>query len=159
MKAFIVQPPYSRDYAKSDEFFKWELDMFDECDESMDIVVFPESCDVPAYAPDEAHNIKSIDKYQTKIIEKAIETAKRCNAIVVINAHMKEATGYRNTTLVYDRNGNEVFRYYKQTDDANYSFINYTNKVGTSLFNFEDGGYNICILNSPTPSTVNEILS
>ena len=97
MKAFIVQPPYSRDYAKSDEFFKWEMDMLDECDESMDIIVFPESCDVPAYAPDEAHNLKSIEKYQAEIMQKASETAKRCNAIVVINAHVKEATGHRNS--------------------------------------------------------------
>ena len=114
MKAFIVQPPYSQDYEKSDEFFQWEMDMLDECDESMDIIVFPESCDVPAYAPDETHNIQSINKYQTAIMQKASETAKRCNAIVVINAHVKETTGYRNTTLVYDRKGNEVYRYYKQ---------------------------------------------
>ena len=43
MKVCIVQPPYSTDYSLSDAYFQWELDAFDRCDSSMDLIVFPES--------------------------------------------------------------------------------------------------------------------
>lgn len=114
MKACIVQPPYSTDYSKSDEYFQWEMRKFDECDESMDIIVFPESCDVPCYADTEELSRNSTLKYREAILQKASETAKRCHAIVVVNVHADTPTGLRNTTLVYDREGKEVYRYYKQ---------------------------------------------
>ncbi|MBQ8291777.1 MAG: hypothetical protein IJX88_04650 [Clostridia bacterium] len=114
MKACIVQPPYSRDYAKTEEYFLWEMKKFDECDESMDIIVFPESCDVPCFAPTKEDNLASIEKYRGKVLAKASETAKRCKAIVVVNVHAQEKSGLRNTTVVFDRSGQEVYRYYKQ---------------------------------------------
>ena len=50
MKVCIIQPPYSVDYEKSDEYFNYELELLDKCDDSMDIIVMPESCDEPALA-------------------------------------------------------------------------------------------------------------
>ena len=50
MKVCIIQPLYSADWNDSDKLFKWELDSMDKCDESMDLIVLPESTDVPAYA-------------------------------------------------------------------------------------------------------------
>ena len=50
MKACIVQPHYSTDFARSDELFRWEMDIMDACDESMDLIVLPESCDDAAAA-------------------------------------------------------------------------------------------------------------
>lgn len=114
MKAFIVQPPYSTDYSKSEEYFAWEMQKFDECDESMDIIVFPESCDVPCYAKTREENLASIAKYREKMLLKASETAKRCDAIVIVNAHMDTPTGLRNTTVFFDRQGKDVYHYYKQ---------------------------------------------
>ncbi len=114
MKVCVVQPLYSTDYSKSDEFFQWEMDQMDACDASMDLIVFPESCDVPCFAATMELSRQSTAKYIDRLLDKASETAKRCNAIVVINAHVSEETGLRNTTLVFDRQGKEVYRYYKQ---------------------------------------------
>ena len=43
----------------------------------------------------------------------------------------------------------------RSTNEVNYSFINYTNKVGTSLGNFENDGNKVCILNSTTTDQLN----
>jgi len=114
MKVCIVQPPYSLDAEKMEEYFAWEMRKFDECDESLDLIVFPESCDVPCYTDTDEKYRAASDKYRDRVLEKASQTAKRCHAIVVVNVHAEEEKGLRNTTLVYDRNGNEVFAYYKQ---------------------------------------------
>ena len=50
MKVCIAQPEYSVDYNRSDELFEKQLELFDQCDASMDIIVFPESCDIPCLA-------------------------------------------------------------------------------------------------------------
>ena len=54
MKACIIQPFYSMDYERSDELLRWELDQLDKCDASMDLIVLPESSDVPAFAKTKA---------------------------------------------------------------------------------------------------------
>ncbi len=113
MKVCIVQPYYSMDFSRVDELFQWELDTLDKCDESMDLIVFPESSDIPALAPSPTISSETARKFSPVIRAKASETAKRCNAIVIVNG--RDFTyGERNTTFVYDRNGNEVFKYYKQ---------------------------------------------
>ena len=50
MKVCIAQPAYSTDYSRSDAFFEKQLELFAQCDDSMDIIVFPESCDIPCLA-------------------------------------------------------------------------------------------------------------
>ena len=79
----------------------------------MDLIVLPEYSDIPAAQSDKTHFHASIEKYNSVIMEKAIETAKRVNAIVFVNAAHKTETGYRNTTHAIDRNGNIVGRYFK----------------------------------------------
>ena len=114
MKVCIVQPEYSTDYSRSNELFQWELDMMDKCDESMDLIVFPESSDVPAFAKERELAMESNQKYAKALLEKASETAKRCNAVLFINAYKEMETGYRNTTYAFNRLGEEVGYYYKQ---------------------------------------------
>ena len=114
MKAFIVQPPYSTDYSKTEQFIQWEMDMLDSCDESMDIIVFPESCDEPCYADRVEDYYASAEKYSQKVLDKASATAKRCNAIVVVNVHFPVENGWRNSTCVFNRAGELVGRYDKQ---------------------------------------------
>ena len=89
MKVCIVQPPYSTDYSQSDKYFEWYMEAFDKCDESMDLIVFPEASDIPcmAHSADDIKN--SYDKYFDKLLSCAIHTAKRCNAVVFFNAHDK----------------------------------------------------------------------
>ena len=86
MKVCIVQPHYDVDYSKSQELFQWEMEALDRCDESMDIIVFPEAADVPALAKTREDFLASVEKFGKKLLDKAAATAKRCNAVLYINA-------------------------------------------------------------------------
>lgn len=114
MKVCIVQPFYPTDYSRSDEMFQWEMDALDRCDSSMDLIVFPESCDVPCYAKQREQAIASHKKYASRLLEKAAQTAKRCNAVLFINAYHMTETGLRNTTHAFDREGNVAGYYFKE---------------------------------------------
>lgn len=114
MKACIIQPPYSRDTSKSDEFFKFKLDMLDECDESVDIIVLPEYSDVPCATNTLEETLFYHDKYIDTLLSKCVETAKRCNSLVFVNALSKEDGAYRNTTYAYSRQGELVGKYFKK---------------------------------------------
>lgn len=114
MKVCIIQPLYSADWSDSEQLFKWELDIMDKCDESMDLIVLPEATDVPAYAKTFEQHRESYKKYNNLILDKASETAKRCNSVLFINALYDSGIGLRNTTYAFDRNGNVVGHYFKQ---------------------------------------------
>ncbi len=114
MKACIIQPPYSRDTSFSDEYFEYKLNQLDQCDESTDLIVLPEYSDVPCATETLEETIYYHEKYIQTLLEKCIATAKRCNAIVFVNALSKEETGYRNTTYAYNRNGELVGKYFKK---------------------------------------------
>ena len=50
MKAYIVQPYYSLDGVKEiDKCYNDMIKLMDECDDSADIIVLPESCHCQAY--------------------------------------------------------------------------------------------------------------
>lgn len=114
MKACIIQPPYSRDTSLSDEYFQYKLDLLDKCDDSVDIVVLPEYSDVPCATATLDETIYYHEKYIDILLEKCIATAKRCNAVVFVNALSREDGGYRNTTYAYDRKGVLVGKYFKK---------------------------------------------
>ena len=114
MKARVIQPGYTTDYALSDQKFEWTMASMDECDDSLDLIVLPEATDVPAYAPSKEKYLLSSEKYRDKLLKKASETAKRCNSVLFINALRFTETGYRNTTYAFNRNGEQVGYYYKQ---------------------------------------------
>ena len=114
MKVCIIQPKYSTDYSQSDYYFEEELKLLEQCDDSMDIIVCPEACDIPCLANTKEESDKSAEKYNKKLLEFAMSTAKRCNSMLFINARDFLPTGLRNTTYAIDRNGNIVGKYYKQ---------------------------------------------
>ena len=114
MKACVIQPPYSMDYSKSEEYFKIKADLLEQCDESMDIIVLPEYSDVPCCAKTTEENLESHKKYITPLLELCSKTAKRCNAILFVNALCLTDEGYKNTTYAYSRNGELVGKYYKK---------------------------------------------
>ena len=113
MKVCIVQPPYSTDYSKSDEYFEWELNELDKIDESVDLIVLPESSDIPCIAKTEEEHNKSVEKYNKVLFEKVSNTAKRCNAVIFYNARFLTDKGYANTTYAVDKNGEVVGKYFK----------------------------------------------
>ena len=114
MKVCIIQPLYSADWNDSEKLFNWELNILDKCDESMDLIVMPEACDIPAYAKTIDQYHESYNRYNAKILAKASETAKRCNSVLFINALYDSGSGLRNTTYAFDRNGEVVGHYFKQ---------------------------------------------
>ncbi|MBQ8310994.1 MAG: hypothetical protein IJX80_08290 [Clostridia bacterium] len=132
MKACIIQPLYSTDDSRADELFAWEMDIMDQCDESMDLIVLPESCDVPVLAHSAEENMELHRKYCASLLKKARETAKRCDAVVFINMSRDTDTGLRNSTYAINRAG-EVVGYYdkehltpgeefKTKKDASYTY-------------------------------------
>ena len=114
MKVCIIQPKYSVNYEESDACLKAEFQLLDQCDPSMDVIVCPEMCDVPALAKTKEDFEAAAAKYHGPMMEKAAETARRCNAIVFINGCDVHEKGIRNTTFVFNREGEVVGKYFKQ---------------------------------------------
>ncbi len=114
MKACIVQPPYSYDLSKSDEYFDFKIKQLRNCDDTYDIIVLPEYSDVPCVTKDLEETLYYHNKYIDTLLSECISTAKRCNALVFVNALSLEPTGYRNTTYVYNREGSLAGKYFKK---------------------------------------------
>ena len=114
MKVCVIQPEFSTDMSRCDELFERSLALLDSCDNSMDIIVMPESGDNPCYTTSKAQSEEWVEKYNKRYLDKLSETAKRCNALVFGNARKFTPKGLRNTTFAFDRNGQPIGEYYKQ---------------------------------------------
>ncbi len=114
MKVCIIQPEYSMDYSRSEAFFRQELALLAQCDETMDLIVLPESTDIPCLAKTRAQSEASAEKYNKQILTAAADTARRCHAMVFVNARSYHPTGIRNTTYAFDRQGRVAGMYHKQ---------------------------------------------
>lgn len=114
MKACIIQPPYSRDVSLSDAYFEYKMDCLKRCDESADIIVLPEYSDVPCVTGTLEETLFYHERYIDRLLCTCVETAKRCRAMVFVNALSKEEGGYRNTTYCYDREGVLRGKYFKK---------------------------------------------
>ncbi|MBQ8163280.1 MAG: hypothetical protein IJZ93_02795 [Clostridia bacterium] len=113
MRACVIQPRYSFDENDIDKCFYELISLLDECDDGLDIIVLPEYSDALADVKGKDGFYNAVDKYGNVTIEKAKETAKRCNALVFVNSGYKTENGIRNTTHAIDRSGNIVGRYFK----------------------------------------------
>ena len=114
MKACVIQPPYTTDFSKADEHFKYYIDFLDKCDSSMDIIVLPESSDIPALSKTPEQRKELVDKFNKALLDKASETAVRCDAVVFVNARYLSNIGYVNTTYAINRKGEIVGKYFKE---------------------------------------------
>ncbi len=113
MKVCVVQPYYSFDPKDTEKCFIDQCALIDSCTPDMDIIVIPEYSDVPAAQDTKEAFHSMMEKYNKAILDKARETAIRCNAIVFVNAADKCEDGWRNTTHAIDRSGKTVGKYYK----------------------------------------------
>ena len=113
MKVCVVQPPYSFNEGDTENCIEKLLALMDECDNSLDLIVLPEYSDNLANQSSQDNFLKTVEKYNPIVLLKAAETAKRCNAMVFINAMYNDGKGYRNTTYAYDRKGELVGKYFK----------------------------------------------
>jgi len=114
MKVCVIQPAYSTDFSQIDKYFEDQLALLAECDESMDMIVMPEACDIPCLAGSKEQSELASSRYTKRLLDAVAATAKRCHAIVFANARSQEPTGLRNTTYAFDREGNIVGKYFKQ---------------------------------------------
>ena len=114
MKVCIIQPAYSTDYAKSNEYFAEQLKLINACDESMDLIVLPEACDIPCLAGSKENAERSCARFLEPLLDAVRHTARRCHAMVFVSASSHEPTGRRNTTYAFDREGNLAGKYFKQ---------------------------------------------
>ena len=113
MKVSVIQPYYSFDEKDIDSCYEGMFDLLDQCDDSNDIIVLPEYCDIPAATKSAESFHASIEKRNKDVFERVRAAAIRCNSIVFANFADKTETGYRNTTFAFDRKGNVVGKYYK----------------------------------------------
>ena len=113
MKVCIIQPAYSFNEKDLDERFNDLISLLEKCDTSMDIIVLPEYSDAPADVKGKDGFYSSVKKYGEVLLNKACETAKRCNALLFVNSGYETSEGIRNTTHAIDRNGNIIGRYFK----------------------------------------------
>lgn len=114
MKACIIQPPYSKDLSLSDEYFEYKINLLDKCDSSVDIIVLPEYSDVPCAAQEKEDVLFYHNKYIDILLNKCKQTAKNCSALVFVNALCEENGKFRNTTYVYNKQGELVGKYFKK---------------------------------------------
>ncbi len=113
MKVCVIQPRYSFDDGELDCCFDELLSKLDLCDESLDIIVLPEYSDVPCDVKGKAGFYSAVKKNAPVLLKKARDTAKRCHALVFVNAGYETEDGIRNTTYAIDREGNIVDKYFK----------------------------------------------
>ncbi|MCL2008060.1 MAG: hypothetical protein FWG77_08250 [Treponema sp.] len=114
MKVCAIQPKYPHKQEESDECILFFLDTLDQCDESIDLILFPEGCNAPSYY----HSMKDVqshaEKYTEPLLNKVRETAIRCKSIVAINLNDGLDGLYRNTTIVFGWDGQIKGKYLKQ---------------------------------------------
>ena len=113
MKVCVIQPQYSFEEKDIKQCFEGLLALLDKCDESMDLIVLPEYSDALADVKGKDGFYHAVKQYNSILLRKASETAKRCNSLVFVNAGYETETGIRNTTHAFDRCGNIVGRYFK----------------------------------------------
>ncbi len=114
MKTAIIQLPYSVNYTDSECIYQTEVELLNRCDESLDLIVLPESCDVPALPETLEERTRSHEIYTEKLLNLAKATAKRCRATLFINLFLDNDQGGRNTTFVINKEGEVAGHYFKQ---------------------------------------------
>lgn len=119
MKVCVIQPHYSTDFADADKCFADQLALLELCDDSMDLIVCPEACDVPVLAKEADKFHDCLARFHDRMMEAARNTAIRCHAMVFICGYDPsdepgDHCGWRNTTFTFDRAGNIAGKYNKQ---------------------------------------------
>ncbi|MBR3893510.1 MAG: hypothetical protein IKJ35_00020 [Clostridia bacterium] len=110
----MIQPHFSTKFEDTERCFQEIVTLLNRCDESMDVIVCPESCDVPAFAETREQYEETARKYHGRMMEEAKKTAKRCRSMLFYNGTEITERGFLNTTFAINRNGEVVGKYYKQ---------------------------------------------
>lgn len=115
MRGMIYQSAFENSVEGLDERVHKTLAFLDSCTQDCDIIVLPESADMPFAPESKQAYIEAFEKYTGTLVKKAAETAKRCQSIVFVNAAFKGmGEDYYNTTYAFDRQGKLRGTYFKQ---------------------------------------------
>ncbi|MBP5532212.1 MAG: hypothetical protein J6Y54_09335 [Lentisphaeria bacterium] len=114
MKLCAIQQPYPYSVADADAAVEFLLKELDSCDDSLDLILTPEYSNCPTNFPSGEESLAFAEAHFPRLEEAARNAARRCKAIVAVGCCAPTPHGWRNTTRVYDRNGEEVGDYYKQ---------------------------------------------
>ncbi|MBQ0080209.1 MAG: hypothetical protein KBS95_01475 [Alistipes sp.] len=114
MNVCVIQPAYQKGEQAAYDTHKWMIDELDKCSESCDLIVLPESSGTQALLPNFETTKRVAQKNTQEILDACSKTAKRCQAVVFINALDKTEAGYRNTTFAFNQEGKLVGKYLKQ---------------------------------------------
>ena len=113
MKVCVIQPPYAHDPAKIGESVEWELDALAKCGGDLDVIVLPEASDRQGTVSSPSALTNAVERFNAPLLAACSATAKRCGAVVFVNAIDKTPTGWRNTTFAYGRDGSLAGKYDK----------------------------------------------
>lgn len=113
MKFTVVQPHYGMTGDPDNQCFQTILHLLDECDGSSDVIVLPEDSNFPYQEKDHAVFERVARANQAVLLDHVKKTAIRCRAKIFCNCYDYTPTGPRNTTFVFDENGEIVGKYYK----------------------------------------------
>ena len=113
MKVCVVQPPYAHNPEKIGESVEWEINALAKCGADLDVIVLPEASDRQGTVASPAALSNAVERYNAPLLAACAETAKRCSAVVFVNAVDRTPTGWRNTTFAYGRDGSLVGKYDK----------------------------------------------
>ena len=113
MKICAIQLPYGYTKEETEKSVDFLIQELNSCDESFDLILTPEYSNSPGtLSPEEA--LPFSIAHTEKLLEAAVNAAKRCNSIVALSACLKVGDSYRNTTRVYASDGSIAGEYYKQ---------------------------------------------
>ena len=113
MKVCVIQPPYAHDPAKIGESVEWELDALAKCGSDLDVIVLPEASDRQGTVSSPCALSNAVERFNAPLLAACSATARRCGAVVFVNAIDRTPTGWRNTTFAYGRDGALAGKYDK----------------------------------------------
>jgi len=113
MKVCAIQVPYAYKPQDAEASFAFLLRELETCDESLDLILTPEYSNTPSsFPPGEC--AKFADAHTEQLVAAARATARRCKAIVALSFRAPTPHGPRNTTRVFNAQGDPVGDYHKQ---------------------------------------------
>jgi glycerophosphoryl diester phosphodiesterase/predicted amidohydrolase len=113
MKLCAIQVPYAHDPADAESAVNFLIRELNSCDESLDLILTPEYSNTPSEFP-VGENLRFAEAHTALLVEAARDAACRCKAIVALSYCAPTPHGWRNTTRVFNAEGEAVGDYYKQ---------------------------------------------
>ena len=118
MNIRVIQPPYPKCAEDTPASVAFMIDQLRRCDDSLDLILLPECCNAPSGCGDSSLLRALVAEHTQPLLDAVQETALRCGATVGINLYVPgDGCGselVRNTTLLYNSQGQVAGRYDKQ---------------------------------------------